>query len=104
MAPAAFRPVGNGKDVVQKLFPGVQVTSSYRPAGTKLKGGQTNDKSWHTQSHAAVDIAPIKGMTFEQYVERLEGAGYGIIEKRDEVNNPSKYSTGPHWHVVLGGR
>jgi hypothetical protein len=27
---------------------------------------------------------------------------YGIIEGRDEANNPSRHATGPHWHFVLG--
>lgn len=59
--------------------------------------------TWHNRSRAAVDVAPIPGMTFDQYIARIEAAGYKIIEKRDEVTNPSKWATGPHWHVVIGG-
>jgi hypothetical protein len=103
-ASGGFRPVANGKAVIQQMFPGATVTSSYRPTGTKLAGGQTHDKSWHTQSHAAVDVAPIKGLTFDQYVAKVKAAGYPIIEARDEVTNPSKWSTGPHWHIVIGER
>ena len=101
---APFRPVGSGTDIMNKLFPDARVTSGFRPKGTKLGGGQTHDRSWHTQSRAAVDIAPIPGMTFEQAAERIQSAGYGLIESRDEVNNPSKYATGPHWHFVIGKR
>jgi hypothetical protein len=54
------------------------------------------------QSAGAVDIAPIPGMTFSQYLARIRGAGHKIIEARDEVKNPSGHATGPHWHVVIG--
>ena len=91
-----FRPVGNGVSVIKSLFPKAQVTSGYRPGGRK--------ESWHTQSKGAVDIAPIPGMTFDQYVQKVRGAGYNIIEAIDEVNHPSKWSTGPHWHIVIGER
>lgn len=105
MAPGAFRPVSNGVSVLKQVFPNAQVTSGFRPVGTKLAGGQVNDKSWHTQSHAAVDIAPIPGMTFEQARARLEAAGYVVHpDSRDEVTNPSRFATGPHWHFVIGGR
>lgn len=103
-APFSGKPVTNGVSVVKQLFPQARITSSFRPVGTKLAGGQTHDASWHTQSHAAVDVAPIKGMTFDQYVSKFRAAGYQIIEARDEATNPSKWSTGPHWHVVLGGQ
>lgn len=104
MAPVAFRPVSDGAGIVHSIFPGATITSSYRPSGTRLKDGQTHDKSWHTQSHAAVDIAPIPGMTFEQAKARIEAQGHPLIEARDEVNNPSQWSTGPHWHFVIGAR
>jgi LAS superfamily LD-carboxypeptidase LdcB len=35
-------------------------------------------------------------------IKVLKNAGYKLIEARDEVKNPSKYATGPHWHVVIG--
>lgn len=104
-AGGSFRPVSNGVSVMKQLFPTATVTSGYRPAGTKLAGGKTHDKSWHTQSHAAVDIAPIPGMSFGQVKAQLEAAGYVVHpDSRDEVANPSQWSTGPHWHFVIGGR
>lgn len=51
-----------------------------------------------------MDIAPIPGMTFEQARQAIEGAGYGLLEAIDEVNNPSSHATGPHWHFVIGSR
>ena len=97
---ATFHPVDNGVAALQSVYPGARVTSGYRRPDNPLS--QANPRSWHTQSHAAVDVAPISGMNFDQFVGGLRGAGYGIIEQRDEVNNPSRHATGPHWHVVLG--
>lgn len=90
----------NGKAVVQQLFPNARVTSGYRGPSHPLS--QTNPRSYHATSPGAVDVAPIPGMTFDQYVNSIRQAGYNIVEARDEVNNPSKYATGPHWHVVIG--
>lgn len=49
-----------------------------------------------------MDIAPIPGMTFQQFVRKIQASGRKIIEARDEVTNPSSHATGPHWHVVIG--
>jgi hypothetical protein len=97
---ATFRASDNGTGVIQKLFPGVKVTSGYRGPNHPLS--KKNPNSWHAKSKGAVDIAPIPGMTFEQYVGKIRAAGYKIIEARDEVKNPSSHATGPHWHVVIG--
>jgi len=94
-------PVANGGDVIKALFPGANVTSNYRPADHPLS--KANPSSWHTRSHAAVDVKPIPGMTFDQYVKEVEGAGYQVIEALNEVGaGRSKHATGDHWHIVLG--
>lgn len=95
-----FRPVNNGAAVIQQLFPNVRVTDGRRPADSAL--GRANPKSWHVRSGGAVDVAPIPGMTFEQYVGRVKSAGYNVIEAIDEVKHPSAHATGPHWHIVIG--
>lgn len=100
MRRATFRPVSNGRAIVQQLFPGARVTDSRRDRNSAL--GRKNPKSWHVRSGGAVDIAPIPGMTFDQYVNKVRAAGYHIIEARDEVTNPSAHATGPHWHIVIG--
>jgi hypothetical protein len=100
MAPAAFSPVSDGVAALQGIFPNARVTSGYRGPDHPLT--KANPKSWHSRSRAAVDIAPIPGMTFDQAAAKLRAQGYGIIEARDEVNNPSSHATGPHWHFVLG--
>lgn len=86
--------------MIKELFPGARVTSGYRGPDHPLS--KANPRSYHSKTHGAVDIAPIRGMTFDQYIGRIRQAGYPIIEARDEVNNPSSHATGPHWHVVIG--
>lgn len=95
-----FRPVNNGAAVIQQLFPGARITDNKRPANSAL--GRANPSSWHVRSGGAVDVAPIPGMTFDQYVSKVKAAGYNIIEAIDEVKNPSSHATGPHWHIVIG--
>lgn len=95
-----FAPVTDGVKAALSVYPNARVTSGYRGPDHPLS--RANPGSWHTKSRAAVDTAPIPGMTFDQYVEGYRKAGYGILEARDEVNNPSKHATGPHWHIVLG--
>jgi hypothetical protein len=93
-------PVANGGAVIKQLFPGARITQTTRAAGSVL--GQKNPDSYHVKTAAAVDIAPIPGMTFADYVGSIQQAGYRVIEGRDEVNDPVSYATGPHWHVVIG--
>ncbi|WP_333883826.1 M23 family peptidase [Sphingobium yanoikuyae] len=94
-------PVADGGAAIKALFPGVAITSTYRAPDHPLS--KANPKSWHTKSHAAVDIKPIAGMTFDQYVKQVEGAGYTVLEAIDEVGaGRSKHATGDHWHIVLG--
>ena len=94
-------PVADGGAAIKALFPGVAITSTYRAPDHPLS--KANPKSWHTKSHAAVDIKPIAGMTFDQYVKQVEGAGYTVLEAINEVGaGRSKHATGDHWHIVLG--
>lgn len=88
--------------VVKQLFPNARITDTARDPNSPL--GKANPRSYHIEragSNArAIDIAPIKGLTFEQYTAQLRQAGVEIIEARDEVKNPSAHATGPHWHVA----
>lgn len=99
-AGGGFRPVSDGKGIVQQLFPSARVKSGYRGPDHPLS--KKNPGSWHSKSKGAVDIAPIPGMTFDQYVSKVKASGYQVIEARDEVSNPSSHATGPHWHIVIG--
>ena len=97
MVPITF---ANGRSVIKQLFPDAKITSGYRGPDNPLS--KKNPESYHARTAGAVDIAPIDGVTFSQYLSTIRKAGYKIIEARDEVKNPSKYATGPHWHVVIG--
>lgn len=89
-----------GRAVVEAIFPGVEVTEDIRDPNSKL--ARENPGSYHLKGDGAVDVRPIPGMTFEEFINELEASGANVIEKIDEVNHPSKHATGPHWHVVLG--
>lgn len=94
-------PVKDGAAVVKALYPQARQTSNYRAADHPLS--KANPRSWHTKTHAAVDVAPIGGMTFEDYVKGYEEAGYTILEAKNEVGSGrSAHATGDHWHIVLG--
>lgn len=96
-----FRLVSNAKAIAEKVFPGVRVTDWRRDPNSRL--GRANPKSFHNRTGAAIDMAPIPGMTFEQAAQRFRAAGYNVHpDSRDEVSNPSGHATGPHWHFVLG--
>lgn len=97
-----FRPVTDAKAIISSLFPNARITQGRRDPASAL--GRSNPRSYHVKTGAAVDIAPIKGMTFEQAKRQIEAAGYKLIEAIDEVRNPSRHATGPHWHFVLGAQ
>lgn len=88
-----------GRAVVEALFPGVEVTEDLRDPNSKL--GRENPNSYHVSTDGAVDVRPIPGMTFEEFVQRIRDEGYDIVEAIDEVKHPSRFATGPHWHVVF---
>lgn len=94
-------PVDDGRSAVLGVYPNARITDNVRDPNSPL--GRANPDSWHNRSKAAVDVAPMEGMTFDQYVQGYRDKGYPIIEQRDETgpNHPS-WATGPNWHVVLG--
>lgn len=86
----------DGGAAIRSVFPGAQITSQHRSNNI----GPADD--FHHVSNAAVDMAPIKGMTFAQAKQKLIDAGYPVLQGFDEVNHPNKYTTGPHWHFTVG--
>lgn len=92
-------PVVNAASIIRSIFPGVRINEEYRDPNSPL--GRAFPDSWHTRGTAAVDVAPIPGMTYQQFISGIVLSGYDLIEARDEVTNPSRHATGPHWHVVL---
>jgi len=94
------RPVADASSIAKSIYPGVQITQNRRDPNSSL--GKANPKSWHNHSGAAIDVRPVKGMSFNDFVSGFRAKGYKIIEAIDEVAHPSKHATGAHWHIVLG--
>lgn len=96
---AAESGVPYGRAVIQSLFPEAEITEDVRDPNSPL--GRKNPNSKHIHTDGAVDLRPIPGVTFEEFIGALEAEGHDIVEAIDEVNNPSGHATGPHWHVVF---
>ena len=101
--PTPSGPVSDGGAIIRSIFGDkARITSTYRPPEHHLS--KKNPNSWHTKSRAAVDMAPIPGMTFEQAKAAIEAQGYTLIEAINETGKgKTKHATGDHWHFVLGG-
>lgn len=89
-----------GRSAVLSVFPEAEVTDDLRDPDSDL--GRKNPDSFHVRTNGAVDVRPIPGMTFEEFVQGLRDAGYNVVEAIDEVKNPSRHATGAHWHVAFG--
>lgn len=104
-APAPTAAVGDdpntpyGRQVISSLFPTAHITEDVRDPNTPL--GKETPTSYHEKTQNAVDVRPIPGMTFQQFLGTIHDKGYRVVEAIDEVNHPSAHATGPHWHVVV---
>lgn len=90
-----------GRAVISSIYPGAHITEDVRDPNSKL--GKENPNSEHIKTQNAVDVRPIPGMTFKDFIDGIHAKGYTVIESRDEVHDPVKWATGPHWHVVVTG-
>lgn len=93
------------EEKLKSLFPNVTITSG--PRGPDHPLSQANPSSYHNTVNGgrAFDIAPIDGVSFNEYVSRLRSAGFNIVEAIDESTPEAmeKYgSTGPNWHIAYG--
>lgn len=85
-------------NLVKSLFPTARVTSTKRSPTSVL--GRKNPRSYHNIGKA-IDIAPIPGIKFKDYVSSLKNAGLDVVEAIEEVGKGrSKHATGDHWHVA----
>lgn len=85
-------------NLVKSLFPTARVTSTKRSPTSDL--GRKNPRSYHNIGRA-IDIAPIPGIKFKDYVSSLKNAGLDVVEAIEEVGKGrSKHATGDHWHVA----
>lgn len=91
------------KAALKQLVPGAVQTSGARAENDPLS--LKNPSSYHSVKNGgrAIDVAPIKGMTFDQYVQRWRDAGFTVVEALEEVGSKrSPHATGDHWHIALG--
>lgn len=93
----------DARAAAQRLYPSARITQVERDPNSAL--GKANPGSYHNHTKGAVDVAPIPGMTFDQYVQGFRNDGYPVLEAKNEVGSGrSAHATGDHWHVVLGRR
>lgn len=89
---------------IQKLYPQARVTSGYRGPNNPLT--QAHPGSFHAQGNpedpGAVDVAPIPGVDFNQYVNSIKRAGVPVAQAFDEQKHPFSWTTGPNWHIGQG--
>lgn len=96
---AEFSEAPLGEQAVLSVFPDAEITDTLRDPESDL--GKKNPGSYHINSEGAVDVRPIPGVSFTEFVETLKAEGYNVVEAIDETKNPSKHATGPHWHIVI---
>jgi len=88
---------------IQNLYPQARVTSGYRGPNNPLT--LRNPSSFHARGTPddprAVDVAPIPGVTFDQYKAAV-GAKVPIAQAFDEATHPFPWTTGPNWHLATG--
>lgn len=96
-------PVSDGGAVIRSIFGDkARITSGYRGPNHPLS--KKNPNSWHAKSRAAVDMAPIPGVSFAEAKAAIEAQGFTLIEAINEVGKGrTKHATGDHWHFVIGG-
>lgn len=100
--PGSDPKVPYGHAVISSLFPNARVNEDVRDPNSAL--GKKNPGSYHVKSQNAVDVHPIAGMTYRDFLAKIHNAGYDVIESRDEQRHPIPgLTTGPHWHVVIAG-
>lgn len=79
------------RGLISQMFPGAQITSGTRtPQHNAEVGGAPN--SYHLKGQA-IDVAPIPGVTFDQFRENLRSQGLPVTELINE---------GDHWHWAFG--
>jgi hypothetical protein len=88
---------------IQRLFPAARITSGYRGPNNPLTRRNPNSAHAHGSPNnpGAVDVAPIPGVGFNDYVSRLKSAGIPVTGALDEQAHPVAWTTGPNWHVSL---
>lgn len=89
----------DARSIIPGVFKGARVTSTSRSPEDPLS--RKNPKSKHINNPNAFDMAPIRGLSFDDFKRQMADNGYEVVGGIDEVAHPSKHATGPHWHGVL---
>ena len=94
--------MGDAVSIVKSLFPTARITSTKRSPTSRL--GMANPRSYHNIGRA-IDIAPIPGVKFKDYLTSVKSAfkdaGIELVEAIEEVGKGrSKHATGDHWHIA----
>jgi hypothetical protein len=89
---------------IHGLYPQARVTSGFRGQSNPLT--RRNPASMHAMSSPedprAVDVAPIPGVSFDQYQSSIRQAGVPVAQAFDEASHPFPWTTGPNWHIAQG--
>src|SRR6478609_6325229 len=99
--PAA--PIYDAASALETVYPGVRPNSQFRGPTDPLS--IKNPDSNHINAFDTIDVSPMDGVTYDQFVQSFRDKGYKIGETRDEAANPIPgLTTGPNWHIqILGG-
>ena len=89
---------------IHNLYPQARVTSGYRGPDNPLT--RRNPRSMHAMGSPddprAIDVAPIPGVSFDQYVSSIKQHGVPVAQAFDEAAHPFPWTTGPNWHIASG--
>lgn len=89
---------------IRQTYPQARITSGYRGPDNPLT--RKNPRSFHAHGSPddpqAVDVAPIPGVSFNDYVSSIKRAGVPVAQAFDEASHPFPWTTGPNWHIAQG--
>lgn len=91
----------HGRAIIEEIFPEAFVTSDHRGPENDLYDPNSGHAGYNT-----VDVRPIPGMTFDEFLQKIEDEGHTIVHAYDETRGPADprkaRAWGPHWHVEIG--
>lgn len=92
---------------VLDLHPNARITSGLRTRAEQdalIARGVTKARNSRHLTGQAIDVAPIAGVKFEDFVKQLRDRGFNIVEAKNERGGRND-GTGAHWHIAwTGGR
>jgi len=95
------------KGIVTGLFPNARVNglSRTQARNDQLYADGTHHRSYHVPGTeagvSAVDVKPMAGITFKDFVKKFKDAGYSVAEAIDESRKSTAKNGGKNWHIAL---